>query len=204
MRAFEPCTGILFGSLRIDDARFGVVNLFVIFKQSIVIVTSSTRSTIRSVCEDRFPNVSDQFIFCKNTDGGRAFVFARFKRPSIPIRRFRDTASQRTRWRLSNVTPDTGKEKNAVRSFKFASAGFCFRFRAGFFLLLQARFGGGFTRLFSLENPTRAQRQRQTATPEANSPIPSGRKVKEHKRNSVAATKKAIEDFFILIPLSKL
>lgn len=41
-----------------------------------------------------------------------------------------------------------------------------------------------------------------TATPEANSPIPSGRKVKEHKRNSVAATKRAIEDFFILIPLS--
>ena len=35
-----------------------------------------------------------------------------------------------------------------MRSFKFASAGFCFRLRAGFFLLLQARFGGGFTRLF--------------------------------------------------------
>ena len=40
------------------------------------------------------------------------------------------------------------QRKNAVRSFKFASAGFCFRLRAGFFLLLQARFGGGFTRLF--------------------------------------------------------
>lgn len=43
------------------------------------------------------------------------------------------------------------QRKNAVRSFKFASAGFCFRLRAGFFLLLQARFGGGFTRIFLFE-----------------------------------------------------
>ncbi len=67
--------------------------------------------------------------------------------------------------------------------------------------LKKAGHDDAFITFFSLENPTRA-RTTATATPEANSPILSGRKVKEHKRNSAAATKRAIEDFFILIPLS--
>lgn len=70
----------MFGSLRIDDARFGVVNLFVIFKainrDRYIIDAINNRERLRKIA---FPNVSDQFIFCKNTDGGRAFVFARFQ-----------------------------------------------------------------------------------------------------------------------------
>lgn len=66
----------MFGSLRIDDARFGVVNLFVIFKainrDRYIIDAINNRERLRKIA---FPNVSDQFIFCKNTDGGRAFVF---------------------------------------------------------------------------------------------------------------------------------
>lgn len=88
------------------------------------------------------------FIFCKNTDGGRAFVFARFQTTvnSDPVA----FAIQLRKNTLAAIECYAGhrQRKNAVRSFKFASAGFCFRLRAGFFLLLQARFGGGFTRLF--------------------------------------------------------
>lgn len=150
MRAFEPCTGdFLFGSLRIDDARFGVVNLFVIFKainrDRYIIDAINNRERLRKIA---FPNVSDQFIFCKNTDGGRAFVFARFQTTvnSDPVA----FAIQLRKNTLAAIECYAGhrQRKNAVRSFKFASAGFCFRLRAGFFLLLQARFGGGFTRLF--------------------------------------------------------
>lgn len=139
----------LFGSLRIDDARFGVVNLFVIFKainrDRYIIDAINNRERLRKIA---FPNVSDQFIFCKNTDGGRAFVFARFQTTvnSDPVA----FAIQLRKNTLAAIECYAGhrQRKNAVRSFKFASAGFCFRLRAGFFLLLQARFGGGFTRLF--------------------------------------------------------
>ena len=69
----------MFGSLRIDDARFGVVNLFVIFK-----AINRDRYIFNAIHDRKclwkiaLPNVSDQLIFRKNTDGGRAFVFARF------------------------------------------------------------------------------------------------------------------------------
>ena len=139
----------MFGSLRIDDARFGVVNLFVIFKainrDRYIIDAINNRERLRKVA---FPNVSDQFIFRKNTDGGRAFVFARFQTTvnSDPVA----FAIQLRKNTLAAIECYAGhrQRKNAMRSFKFASAGFCFRLRAGFFLLLQARFGGGFTRLF--------------------------------------------------------
>lgn len=86
----------------------------------------------------------------------------------------------------------------ASNSRRRASASACARASSSCFKRASA---AALRAFFSLENPTRA-RTTATATPEANSPIPSGRKVKEHKRNSVAATKRAIEDFFILIPLS--
>lgn len=107
----------------------------------------------------------------------------------------------RTRWRLSNVTPDTGKERTpcvASNSRRRASASACARASSSCFKRASA---AALRAFFSLKYPTSA-RTTATATPEANSPIPSGRKVKEHIRNSVAATKRAIEDFFILIPLS--
>lgn len=130
----------MFGSLRIDDARFGVVNLFVIFKainrDRYIIDAINNRERLRKIA---FPNVSDQFIFCKNTDGGRAFVFARFQTTvnSDPVA----FAIQLRKNTLAAIECYAGhrQRKNAVRSFKFASAGFCFRLRAGFFLLLQAR-----------------------------------------------------------------
>lgn len=86
----------------------------------------------------------------------------------------------------------------ASNSRRRASASACARASSSCFKRASA---AALRAFFSLENPTRA-RTTATATPEANSPIPSGRKVKEHTRNSVAATKRAIEDFFILIPLS--
>lgn len=56
----------------------------------IIIDAINNRERLRKIA---FPNVSDQFIFCKNTDGGRAFVFAFFQRSvnayafAIPVKR---------------------------------------------------------------------------------------------------------------------
>lgn len=116
----------MFGSLRIDGARFGVVNLFVIFKainrDRYIIDAINNRERLRKIA---FPNVSDQFIFCKNTDGGRAFVFARFQTTvnSDPVA----FAIQLRKNTLAAIECYAGhrQRKNAVRSFKFASAGFC-------------------------------------------------------------------------------
>lgn len=190
----------MFGSLRIDDARFGVVNLFVIFKainrDRYIIDAINNRERLRKIA---FPNVSDQFIFCKTRTAGAPSYSHVSKRPSIPIPSLSRYSFARTRWRLSNVTPDTGKERTpcvASNSRRRASASACARASSSCFKRASA---AALRAFFSLENPTRA-RTTATATPEANSPIPSGRKVKEHKRKSVAATKRAIEDFSFSFP----
>lgn len=164
--------------------------------------TSSTRSTIGSVCErSLFRTYPINSSSAKTRTAGAPSYSHVSKRPSIPIPSLSRYNFARTRWRLSNVTPDTGKERTpcvASNSRRRASASACARASSSCFKRASA---AALRAFFSLKYPTSA-RTTETATPEANSLIPSGRKVKEHTRNSAAATKRAIEDFFILIPLS--
>ena len=138
-----------------------------------IIDAINNRERLRKIA---FPNVSDQFIFCKNTAG--ALVFARNDR------QFRSRRAIQRKNTLAAIECYAGhrQRKNVRRSFKFAKAPL--RLRAGFF----TRTGGGLPGSHSQDNAT--------ATPEAFA------QSRLRLKGRVAATKE--EDFFILIPLLKL